>query len=204
MRVIFTRHVRVPLSTSHWTIEVMAAQYKEFKFTFQVYNCISPHWKKPLKQVRNACYSSSVLCSYWYNQTSNIGRIKSPNLNVSCLVLHLPLPNPMKPGVENEDVADRQFQTTSERSKFFCQLRFACIRGLRVGVFNSGDGDNVIISSPVITGCRVFIADFSCWLHPRKKHLQIHWRLTSKKINFDIFPIWFWCCISFSHSHAGL
>ena len=40
-----------------------------------------------------------------YHQTSNISRPKSKNLNVSRLVLQLSLPNPLKPGFnENEDV----------------------------------------------------------------------------------------------------
>ena len=41
-----------------------------------------------------------------YRKISNIRRTKSPNLNVSRLVLQLSLPNVMKPGVqvENEDV----------------------------------------------------------------------------------------------------
>ena len=40
----------------------------------------------------------------WYRQISNISRTKSQNLNVSRLVLELSLPNPLKPGVNNEDV----------------------------------------------------------------------------------------------------
>ena len=36
-----------------------------------------------------------------YHQTSNISRTKSPNLNVYRLILHVPLPNPLKPGVES-------------------------------------------------------------------------------------------------------
>ena len=36
-----------------------------------------------------------------YHQTSNISGAKSPNLNVSCLVLQLSLPNPLKPGVKS-------------------------------------------------------------------------------------------------------
>ena len=36
-----------------------------------------------------------------YCQTSNIGCTKSPNLNVSRLVLQLSLPNPLKPGVKS-------------------------------------------------------------------------------------------------------
>ena len=36
-----------------------------------------------------------------YHKVSNIRRIKSPNLNVSRLVVQLSLPNPMKPGVKS-------------------------------------------------------------------------------------------------------
>ena len=36
-----------------------------------------------------------------YRQTSNISCTKSLNLNVSCLVLQLSLPNPLKPGVKS-------------------------------------------------------------------------------------------------------
>ena len=36
-----------------------------------------------------------------YRQTSNISRTKSQTLNVSCLVLQLSLPNPLKPGVKS-------------------------------------------------------------------------------------------------------
>ena len=35
-----------------------------------------------------------------YHQISNISGTKSPNLNVSCLVLQMSLPNPLKPGVK--------------------------------------------------------------------------------------------------------
>ena len=37
----------------------------------------------------------------YYRKISNLRRTESPNLNVSCLVLQLPLPNPMKPGVQS-------------------------------------------------------------------------------------------------------
>ena len=36
-----------------------------------------------------------------YHKTSSISLTKSHNLNVSCLVLQLPLPNPLKPGVKS-------------------------------------------------------------------------------------------------------
>ena len=41
---------------------------------------------------------------YIYRQTSTISHTKSLNINVSRLVLQLSLPNPLEPGVENEDV----------------------------------------------------------------------------------------------------
>ena len=48
-------------------------------------------------------YSKSMLVKGapvdMYCKISNIKRTKSPNLNASRLVLQLPLPNPMKPGV---------------------------------------------------------------------------------------------------------
>ena len=39
-----------------------------------------------------------------YRKVSNIRSTKSQNLNASRLILQLSLPNPLKPGVENEDV----------------------------------------------------------------------------------------------------
>ena len=38
---------------------------------------------------------------FTYSKISNISRTKSPNLNVSRLVLQLCLPNPMKSGVKS-------------------------------------------------------------------------------------------------------
>ena len=56
--------------------------------------------------VVNYDISNAVLLERLYHKTSNIRHIKSPNFNVSRLVLQLSLPNPMKPRcqVENEDV----------------------------------------------------------------------------------------------------
>ena len=57
-----------------------------------------------------------------YRKTSSISRIKSQNLNVSCITLHLSSPNPLKPGVEfeNEEVVGAaptgDAPTTSELS----------------------------------------------------------------------------------------
>ena len=39
--------------------------------------------------------------NHWYRKISNISRAKSPNLNVSRLVLQMSLPNPTKPGVKS-------------------------------------------------------------------------------------------------------
>ena len=44
---------------------------------------------------------NSLVWNYTYRKISNIRRTKSPNLNVSRLVLQLSLPNPMKPGVKS-------------------------------------------------------------------------------------------------------
>ena len=62
-----------------------------------------------------------------YREISNISRTKSQNINVSHLVLQLSLPNPMKPGVRNEDVVGTaptgDAPTTSEWS-YKMQLYF--------------------------------------------------------------------------------
>ena len=42
----------------------------------------------------------SQILSADYCKTSSISRTKSQNLNVSCLLLQWPLPNPLKPGVK--------------------------------------------------------------------------------------------------------
>ena len=52
--------------------------------------------------------SKELLCcnlrSFTSRQTSNISCTKFQKLHVSRLVLQLPLLNPLKPGVDNEDV----------------------------------------------------------------------------------------------------
>ena len=40
------------------------------------------------------------VCIVWYHKISNKRCTKSQNLNDSCLILQLPLPNPLKPGVK--------------------------------------------------------------------------------------------------------
>ena len=45
--------------------------------------------------------SQSDLWESMYRKISNIRSTKSPNLNVSRLVVQLSLPNPMKPGVKS-------------------------------------------------------------------------------------------------------
>ena len=72
-----------------------------------------------------------------YCQIYDTSRNKSQNLNVSCLVLQVSLPNPLKPYVENEDVVwaapTGDAPTTSEWSNnFIAFLGGAYIRGLTV------------------------------------------------------------------------
>ena len=55
-----------------------------------------------------------------YRKTSNISHTKPQNLNVSCILVQLSSLNPLKPGVENEDVVGAaptgDAPTTSELS----------------------------------------------------------------------------------------
>ena len=67
-------------------------------------NGFVPDGTKPmLSHIHDAIYISS-LGHNEYHQVSNISHTKSQNLNDSHLVLKLSLPNPLKPGVENDDV----------------------------------------------------------------------------------------------------
>ena len=64
-----------------------------------------------------------------YRKISNIRRTKSPNLNVSRLVLQLSLPNPMKPGVKSrmkmqlEQRRQAMLQLHLSDRQFCCLLR---------------------------------------------------------------------------------
>ena len=61
--------------------------------------CITrPQWIKSqyFMAVKISYFMPILLC-----QTSNLSHTKSPNLNMSCLVLQLSLPNPLKPGVKS-------------------------------------------------------------------------------------------------------
>ena len=66
-----------------------------------------------------------------YRQLSNIRRIKSQNINVSGLVLQLPLPNPFKPGVESrmkmklEQRRQVMLQLHLSKKQIYCLLRCA-------------------------------------------------------------------------------
>ena len=71
----------------------------------------------------NAFFVRKFWFRYHYRKTSSISRTISPNVNVSCLVLQLSLPNSLKPGVKlrtNEDVVGAaptgDAPTTSELS----------------------------------------------------------------------------------------
>ena len=51
----------------------------------------------------NENMSVSIEVLHWfgeYRKTSSISRTKSPNLNVSCILLQLSSLNPLKPGVK--------------------------------------------------------------------------------------------------------
>ena len=52
-------------------------------------------------EAKAAIISDLDICICNYRKISNIRRTKSPNLNVSRLVLQLPLPNPVKSGVKS-------------------------------------------------------------------------------------------------------
>ena len=51
--------------------------------------------------LRYLLLATKSICLCMYCQTSNIRCSKSKNLNVSCLILQLSLPNPLKPGVKS-------------------------------------------------------------------------------------------------------
>ena len=66
-----------------------------------------PHWvnhRGIMTSVNGAFVNGSrrgVVANGIYRKISNTKRTKSPNLNVFRLVLHLSLPNPLKPGVKS-------------------------------------------------------------------------------------------------------
>ena len=71
-----------------------------------------------------------------YHQTSNISFTEFPQLNVSGLIMQLPLPNPLKTIVENEDVVGAvptgDAQATSEKPTVLLPTKESYIRGLMV------------------------------------------------------------------------
>ena len=50
---------------------------------------------------RDSAWDTSFTCVINYRQISNIRRTKYQTLHVSCLVLHLPLPNPLKSDIKS-------------------------------------------------------------------------------------------------------
>ena len=62
------------------------------------YNVMSSHWLNPYPEWSLDPYQ--MLYHVSYCQTSNISCTKSQNINASCLVLQLSLPNPLKPGIK--------------------------------------------------------------------------------------------------------
>ena len=51
-------------------------------------------------RVVNSWYLLDTYGLFPYSQSSSISSFKSKNVNVSCLVLHLSLSDPLKPGVK--------------------------------------------------------------------------------------------------------
>ena len=70
---------------------------------------------------------SPVLISL-YRKTCNISRTKSQNLNDSRLILHLSLPNPLKPGVKSR--MKMYIWTTSEWSTIWLPIKVHLILGI--------------------------------------------------------------------------
>ena len=71
-------------------------------------------------------YIKAALEQISYRQISNIRRTKSQTLNVSCLVLQLSLPNPLKPGIKSrkkmllEQLRQAMLQLHLSDQQFYC------------------------------------------------------------------------------------
>ena len=85
----------------------------------------TPQWIKNLWQL--TCQHPATMS---YRKISNIRHTKSPNWNVSHLVLQLHLPNPMKPGVKSrmnmqlEQRRQAMLQLHLSDRQFYCLIRW--------------------------------------------------------------------------------
>ena len=91
------------------SIEPLRTYFSENLIKVQPFSLKKMHVKMSSAKWRPSCLGLNVLmgpCLPWgmiltNRKISNIRRTKSQNWNVSRLVLQLPLPNPMKPGVKS-------------------------------------------------------------------------------------------------------
>ena len=101
---------------TYWRLNCMAAIFPDniFKYIFLYQNLIFIHTceikylnlKLYVIEIDSSIDNNSTLvqviaCHHMYHKISNIRRTKSPNLNVSRLVVQLSSPNPMKPAVQS-------------------------------------------------------------------------------------------------------
>ena len=109
----------------HWKLSkwqlpvqpVMKISSKWRHFCFSVCCPITSAWMQNMKQHRHR----GVSPKYRYHQISNISVTKSQNLNVSHLVLQLPFPNLLKPGVKSRM---SMLQLHLSDQKIYCLLRW--------------------------------------------------------------------------------
>ena len=106
----FVREIRRWSVNSRHKWPVMREMFP-FDFVIMIGNCFVGMQTAAASQLLRMSFRfgsyviRGVSASYGiYPQTSNISRTKCKSSNVSRLVLQLYLPNPLKPGVENEDV----------------------------------------------------------------------------------------------------
>ena len=88
-------------------------KFCQFRELGPMHSVLDPWFRDSVRVFRNAVKSCLYLTNerstliqvmkkniYIHSKIPNISHTKSPNLIVSCLVLQLSLPNPMKPGVK--------------------------------------------------------------------------------------------------------
>ena len=78
-----------------------------------------------------------------YHQTSNISHTESQHLNVSCLILQLPLPNPLKPGVKSRNYIWLI-------NNFIAYWGVIYIRGLTVGIISRATHIMAVLNKLII------------------------------------------------------
>ena len=96
--------MKIPTKWEQDALEVLNQSFGALKGD-SLARCISrPQWVKLCPRVTFVpvvIRVSSVILDHVYRKISNISRTKSPNLNVSRLVVQLSLPNQTKPGVKS-------------------------------------------------------------------------------------------------------